>query len=99
MAKSQTEIVVGMTDEEKKALLARMSRIEGQVRGVRDMIEREEDCERIAQQLSAARGALQKAFSQLMACAIKHQLFDEDNLSHDESEQLDKLTLIISKYS
>lgn len=96
---NQTEIVHGMTADEKKALLARMSRIEGQVRGIRNMIEREEDCEGIAQQLSAARGALQKAFSQMMACAIKHQLFDENTIGDTESEQLDKLTQIISKYS
>jgi DNA-binding FrmR family transcriptional regulator len=99
MAKSHVEMMHGIKQDEKKALLSRMARIEGQVRGIRDMIEREEDCERIAQQLSAARGALQKAFSQMMACAIKHQLFDENKFDETESEQLEKLTQVISKYS
>lgn len=33
----------------KKALLARLARIEGQVRGVRRMIEADEGCEGVAQ--------------------------------------------------
>jgi DNA-binding FrmR family transcriptional regulator len=82
--------------EEKKEMLARLARIEGQVRGVRDMVTREEECERIAQQLAAVRGALKKAFSQMMACAIQQRLADEG--VDPRQPQLKHLTQILSKY-
>ena len=44
-----------MRPEAKKAMDARLARIEGQVRAVRRMIEEDRTCENIAQQLSAAR--------------------------------------------
>ena len=40
---------------------------------VQAMIERGEDCEPVAQQLAAARKALDRAFFELMACAIEHK--------------------------
>ena len=44
--------------ERKRALVLRLKRIEGQLRGVQRLIETDEDCEKIAQQLAAARKAL-----------------------------------------
>jgi DNA-binding FrmR family transcriptional regulator len=55
----------------KQAMLARLARIEGQVRAVRRMIGADEECEDIAQQLSAARKALDRAFYEMVACLIK----------------------------
>ena len=40
------------------AMLKRLARIEGQIRGLQAMIRRDEDCEAIAQQFAAARKAL-----------------------------------------
>ena len=59
--------------EAKKAMDARLARIEGQVRAVRRMIEGDEACEDIAQQLSAARRALDKAFYEMVSCMIRHE--------------------------
>ena len=56
---------------QKQALLVRLARTEGQVRAVRRMIEADEDCEAIAQQLSAARKSLDRAFYEMVACMIK----------------------------
>lgn len=39
------------------------------------MIDSGQDCEAVAQQLSAARKALDRAFYKLMACAIEHPQF------------------------
>lgn len=49
----------------------RLSRIEGQIRGVRRLIDEEADCEKIAQQMAAARRALDKAFHEMLACMIE----------------------------
>lgn len=54
----------------KKALCDRLARIEGQVRGVQRLIESDADCEKIAQQLSAARKALDKSFFSMVGCMI-----------------------------
>ena len=55
----------------KKALRARLARIEGQLRGVQRLIELDADCEEVAQQLSAARKALDKAFFTMVGCVIE----------------------------
>ncbi|HAV89469.1 MAG TPA: transcriptional regulator, partial [Pseudomonas sp.] len=41
--------------EQQQAMLKRLARVEGQIRGIQAMIRRGEDCEAIAQQFSAAR--------------------------------------------
>jgi len=63
-----------MHDEEaKKAMDARLARIEGQVRAVRRMIGEDEVCEDIAQQLAAARKALDRAFYEMVSCMIRQE--------------------------
>ena len=57
----------------KKAMDARLARIEGQVRGVRRMIGDDQPCEAIAQQLAAARKALDRAFYEMVSCMIRHE--------------------------
>ena len=60
--------------EAKKAMDARLARIEGQVRALRRMIGEDEACEDIAQQLSAARKALDRAFYEMVSCMIRGEL-------------------------
>ena len=50
-----------MTPEETKKLLDRLSRIEGQVRGLRNMLEDGRCCEDVLTQLLAARSGLESA--------------------------------------
>lgn len=57
----------------KKAMDARLARIEGQVRAVRRMIEADQPCEAIAQQLAAARKALDRAFYEMVSCIIRNE--------------------------
>jgi len=59
--------------EMKKAMDARLARIEGQVRAVRRMIGEDEACEDIAQQLAAARKALDRAFYEMVSCMIRQE--------------------------
>lgn len=57
--------------EHKRDLILRLKRVEGQLRGIQAMIEAGDDCNSIAQQLSAGRRALDKAFFNVLACAIQ----------------------------
>lgn len=62
-----------LTGEQKKDLLNRLARVEGQLRGVQKLIAQAaepSDCEGIAQQLSAARKALDRSFITLLTSAM-----------------------------
>lgn len=50
-----------MTPEETKKLLDRLARIEGQIRGLRNMLEDGRCCEDVLTQLLAARSGLESA--------------------------------------
>jgi CsoR family transcriptional regulator, copper-sensing transcriptional repressor len=58
-------------ERHKRDLVLRLKRAEGQLRGIQAMIEAGAECERVTQQLSAVRRALDKAFFQVLACAIQ----------------------------
>ena len=60
-------------ERHKRELVLRLKRIEGQLRAIRAMIEAQGDCEAVAQQLAASRKALDKAFFNMLACAIQSQ--------------------------
>jgi DNA-binding FrmR family transcriptional regulator len=55
----------------KRDLILRLKRVEGQLRGIQAMIDSGADCEAVTQQLSASRRALDKAFFNVLACAIQ----------------------------
>jgi len=49
------------TDRQKRAIMTRLRRVEGQIRGIQRMIEEGRECEAIVTQLMAARSALDSA--------------------------------------
>ncbi len=51
---------------DKKSVMNRLSRLEGQVRGVCKMVEEEQDCEKILVQLSAVHAALEVVTKQVL---------------------------------
>ena len=57
----------------KRAMEARLAKIEGQVRAVRRMVAEDRECEDIALQLAAARKALDRAFYEMISCMIRAQ--------------------------
>lgn len=93
----ELEPEVFATAEERKKLLTRLARVEGQLRGVQKMIESGKDCELVAQQLAAARGALNKAFYELIACAFKTRLGSE--CTPEIKERLSDMAGLLAKYA
>lgn len=79
----------------RRALVLRLKRVEGQLRAVQRMIETGDDCEPIAQQLAAARKALDKAFFELMACAIEHRGFSSGR--ENEDKRVQRLTRALAR--
>jgi DNA-binding FrmR family transcriptional regulator len=62
-----------LTAQQKKDLLNRLARVEGQLRGVQKLIalaDAPSDCDAVAQQMAAARKALDRSFVQLLTASI-----------------------------
>lgn len=85
-------------DDSKLKVMARLKRAEGQVRAVIGMVEREEDCEHVAQQLSAARKALDRAFYDLIACMTQRELAALGLKTPDAKKRLGHMTDLLGRY-
>ena len=82
--------------EAKKAMGARLARIEGQVRAVRRMIDQDEPCESIAQQRAASRKALDRAFYEMVACMIRA---DAPAAASARREQAGKVGELLARFA
>ena len=81
--------------EEYEALLKRLSRIEGQVRGVRGMVEKEAYCTDILTQVSAIQSALNAFSRELLANHIRTCVVEDIQNGH--LEVVDDLLVTIQK--
>lgn len=75
MAGSATQVVQGtaLSAEQKRELMHRLARVEGQLRGVQKLIAgaaTPTDCDGVAQQMAAARKALDRAFITLLTSTM-----------------------------
>lgn len=83
------------TQEEKKRLMNRLSRIEGQIRGIRGMLEKDAYCADILNQAAAANAAL-NAFSRELLASHMHSCVVED-VRAGRDETIDELLAILQK--
>ncbi len=72
------------SDEEYKALINRLSRIEGQVRGIRKMVETDAYCVDILTQVSAIQAALNGFNRELLSNHIRTCVMDDIRNGNDE---------------
>ena len=82
--------------QQQDAMLKRLARVEGQIRGIQAMIRRGEECEAIAQQFAAARKALDKAYQELLACLLEEAVLDPNQ---DSNATLSRVRSIFTKYT
>lgn len=82
----------------KAALLARLKRAEGQIRGIQSMIEADVECEQVAQQMTATRRALDRAFYQMLSCVIERELSCSHLDTAGARERLNYVTQLLGKY-
>jgi len=64
------EAVLEIDEGAVRDIMARLARVEGQVRAVQRMLDERRDCHAIVQQLGAARTALERATAQLMVSSL-----------------------------
>ncbi len=79
-----------MSDERmqnKKAILARLKRIEGQVRGIQAMVEEDRECSEILQQLTAVRSAVHSTSVEVLETYAQSCMLAEGETSLDPQRQ------------
>ena len=81
----------------QREVMHRLKRVEGQIRGVMTMMEEQQSCAAIAQQLSAARKALDRAFYEMMACSLEMEVGDADSATL--SERIAEKARLLAKYA
>lgn len=84
--------------EHQRGVVLRLRRVEGQIRGVLRMIEAGESCDDIAQQLAAARNALDRAFFEMMACSLESEIVESTG-SNKRHERVSEILRVLSKYA
>ena len=83
------------TPEEHKALLNRLSRIEGQVRGIRGMLEKDAYCVDILVQVAAANSALNSFSKELLSQHLRTCVADD--LRSGSDDKMDELIKLLPK--
>lgn len=71
-----TEGRLGLDPEERRRLIDRLRRVEGQVRGLQKMVEEERYCPDVLAQVAAAQAALRGAAGVLLRGHLRHCVTD-----------------------
>ncbi|MBQ1826854.1 MAG: metal-sensing transcriptional repressor [Erysipelotrichaceae bacterium] len=82
-------------EKEKKAMLTRLNRIEGQIRGIRKMVENDIYCPDILIQVSAVTSALNSFNKVLLAEHVRSCVAEDIRNGKDES--IDELVDVMQK--
>lgn len=83
------------SEEELKKLTNRLSRIEGQVRGLREMLERDVYCIDVLVQVSAVNAALNSFSKELLSEHLRTCV--ADNIRQGNDEVIDELVCVLQK--
>jgi DNA-binding FrmR family transcriptional regulator len=87
-----------MNSETKKSVSTRLARIEGQVRGLNQMIEQDRYCLEVVTQVRAARAALAK-IEQIVLADHLGSCVEQAIVSGDPEEQRKKVAELIEVFS
>ena len=80
-------MVQGMNTKLKSSQLARLSRIEGQVRGVSRMVEEDRYCVDILTQIRAVKAALNRVEQEILRDHLKHCVSDAFHGGSEKTRQ------------
>ena len=84
--------MTALTDETARTeVLNRLRRAEGQIRGVQRMIEEGESCQKISQQFSAVRKALDSTYLRMTMCFMEQELQSCLQPDASQKEGLDRM--------
>jgi DNA-binding FrmR family transcriptional regulator len=85
--------------EEKKKLLTRVNRLQGQLEGIRIAIEQEQECASVLQQIAACRGAINSLLVEIIDGEIRfHVLSKNSKVDSREAKAAENLVEILHRY-
>lgn len=83
---------------ERALMVNRLRRIEGQVRALSEMVSKGRPCEDVAQQMSATRRALERAYFHMMSCSLMEAMSHEP-MKEGAQSNVQKMVDILQKYA
>ncbi|MGL4522158.1 MAG: metal-sensing transcriptional repressor [Bacilli bacterium] len=98
MENCHEERMIPRTEEEKKQLITRLKRIEGQVRGIAGMIEEDRYCIDTITQILAVEAALKKVGFSLLQRHTEHCMQKAVRNGHEE-EAVAELMNVIQRFT
>lgn len=85
------------TEEERRRILNRLKRLEGQIRGLQTMVDSGKDCDSVLTQIMAAKSALNQVALHIIGHSMKTCLLDDE--IKDRDELIDEAIKVFLKYS
>jgi len=90
---------VAHTAGEKKQLLTRINRIQGQIKSIREAIEEEKACEDVLQQIAACRGAMNSLLVEIVEGEIRFHVLDKNaKVDSNQTRAAENLIGILHRY-
>ena len=90
---------MALCGDDHPKLIARINRIEGQVRGLKKMVEEDRDCLQIMKQIAAASGALRSLGAVILEDHLKGCVASAIQAQDNESELISEVVEIFNKFS
>lgn len=85
------------TEDERRRIVNRLKRLEGQVRGLQTMVDSGKDCDAVLTQIMAAKSALNQVGLLIVGHSMKTCLMDES--TQDRDSVIDEAVKVFLKYS
>jgi DNA-binding FrmR family transcriptional regulator len=86
-------------EKPQQEMINRLARVEGQLRGIQKLIREDADCELVIQQMSASRKALDKAYTEMLACIIEREVLQPQDGGTIDSGRLQQIRHLLTRYS
>lgn len=87
------------TVQERRKLLARINRIEGQVKSIRSALEQDHPCAVVLQQIAACRGAINGLLVEIVDGEIRYHVLSKNaKLDSREARAAEDLVEILHRY-
>jgi DNA-binding FrmR family transcriptional regulator len=83
-AKQKNRSTTGVCPKTRASNLVRLKRVEGQIRGIAQMVEQDRYCVDVLTQIAAAQSALRSAGKELLRHHLKHCVADAAKLGEEE---------------
>ncbi|MBW2632878.1 MAG: metal-sensitive transcriptional regulator [Deltaproteobacteria bacterium] len=90
---------MALCGDDHPKIIARINRIEGQVRGLKKMVEEDRDCLQVLKQIAAAGGALRSLGSVILEDHLKGCVATAIQTQDNESKLISEVIEIFNKFS